>query len=150
MGSSSQNPEVTGSFNIAIGHSSLDGVTNVVADNTAIGRSTITRGTGSIAIGTTASAGKADGTSTGTIAIGHQAVALGESSIAIGRGANASTFAGSVCIGYGATSTDAGQLVFGSSTQIVGLTTTETIAASDTTWTVIVNGNPYKIPMLAI
>lgn len=150
MGSSSQNPEVSGSFNIAIGHSSLDGVSNVVADNTAIGRSTVTRGTGSIAIGATASAGKADGTSTGTIAIGYQAVALGESSIAIGRGANASTFAGSVCIGYGATATEAGQLIFGSSSQNVGLTTTETVAASDTTWTVTINGSQYKIPMLAI
>ena len=30
------------------------------------------------------------------------------------------------------------------------VTTTETVAASDTTWTVTINGSQYKIPMLAI
>ena len=151
MGSGTGNPEVSGSYNIAIGEASQDGVTNVVADNIAVGRSTATKGTGSIAIGATATAGATAGTSTGNIAIGHQSNAIGViENIAIGKGANASTFAGSVCIGALATSTDANQFVVGSSSVAVGATVTETIAASDTTWLVKINGNEYKIPMLAI
>ena len=78
------------------------------------------------------------GEGTDAIALGRFSRAGGSGlvgSIAIGLQAT-SQFAYSVAIGRGATATDANQFVVGSTTYSVGTTTTETIAASDTTWVV--------------
>ena len=90
-------------------------------------------GTESVAIGRLSQAGGSG--KIGAIAIGLQA---------------SSSFNYSIALGRGATATDANQFVVGSSSYSAGTTTTETIAASDSTWTVKINGQDYKIPMLAV
>ena len=124
----------SGVGNIAIGVNAGGIASGVIQGSTiAIGTSSMGEGTDAIALGRFSRAGGSG--LVGSIAIGLQAT---------------SQFAYSVAIGRGATATDANQFVVGSTTYSVGTTTTETIAASDTTWVVKINGQDYKIPMLAV
>ncbi len=107
--------------------------TNVEGATIAIGTSAMAEGTNTIAMGQLSRAG--DAGKIGSIALGMQAEAQFDYSIAIGRDA---------------TATGANQFVVGSTAHSAGTTATETIAASDSTWTVKINGQDYKIPMLAV
>ena len=124
----------SGIGNIAIGYQAAGVSGGVIQGSTiSIGTSAMAEGTESVAIGRLSQAGGSG--KIGAIAIGLQATASFDYSIALGRGA---------------TATDANQFVVGSSSYSAGTTTTETIASSDSTWTVKINGQDYKIPMLAV
>jgi hypothetical protein len=130
------NPEITGEGNIAIGY--LAGTSSV---------DTASMAGGTIAIGKRSLAENVDNISIGTDSISGGSNVV--NTIAIGGSASAK-FTNSIAIGKGATSDAVNQFVVGTATNALGVTTTETIAASDTTWTVKINGVNYKIPMKAI
>ena len=130
------NPEIIGEGNIAIGY--LAGTSSV---------DTAAMAGGTIAIGKRSLAENIDNISIGTDSISGGANVV--NTIAIGGSASAK-FTNSIAIGKGATSDAVNQFVVGTATNALGVTTTETIAASDTTWTVKINGVNYKIPMKAI
>lgn len=119
--------------NIAIGYQASGVSGGVVQGNTiAIGTSSMGEGIDTIAIGRLSQAGGSG--KIGAIAIGFQATAPFNYSIALGRGA---------------TATDANQFVVGSSSYPAGTVGTGTIT-TDRTWTVIINGTEYKIPMVEV
>jgi len=159
IGSSSANIDTynTSTFGIALGYEAEGTTTQTVG---------ITRsGVGNIAIGYQASGVSGGVVQGNTIAIGTSAMAEGQESIAIGRlsvagdngkiggiaiGLQASAqFNYSIALGRGATATDANQFVVGSSSYNVGTVNSGTITP-DHTWTVIINGVTYKIPMVEV
>jgi len=123
----------TGTNNVAVGVLSLNANTTG-SSNTAIGRRALQNNTAS-----------------NNVALGQSALfynTTGSFNTGLGYNAQSGDFSGSLILGAGATATDNGQLVLGSTTYPIGPISTESSASSTHTLAINLNGNTYRLLMI--
>jgi hypothetical protein len=144
VGGSSAENNTTGSYNTAIGAASLF-ANSIGENNVAIGTYSLQNNTSNNNVGIGFSAGNTIVAGQSNVLIGSNAqVNTSSHSSVIGIGQDVVAHDASIVIGRGASSTGANQFVVGSAAYNAGTIRVESLT-SDRSWSVIINGIPYKV-----